>query len=373
MTRRILCVDDESKVLEGIGRHLRRRFDLDATTRYDEALEWIRQGRSYAVVLTDMHMPGMDGVTFLSHVRTASPNTVRMMLTGCAELSVAMEAVNNGNVFRFLTKPCPPERLVAALDDGLRQFELIESERVLLEQTLRGAVKVLCELMSLACPTAFGCATRIAKLVLALAAELKLANVWQIELAALLSQIGCIAVPPAILERAYGGESLSESECRALGRAPELGARLLSHIPRLEPVARIVARQADVAAEAPVESRVLRLTLEVDRLRSRGLSDRDVVAQLRASPEPHDAALLAALESVLNVEERYEPRLLPISELANHMLLAQDVRMNDGTLLLAKGLEVTLGMRERLANFAESGRVSGPVHVLVRVVGRART
>ncbi len=367
MKGRILCVDDESNVLDGLQRRLRRQFELETTTDAVAALERIRQGESFAVVLSDMRMPQMDGATFLSQVRQLAPDTVRIMLTGCSELSVAVEAVNDGNVFRFLTKPCVPEVMVRALEDALRQHELLRSERVLLEQTLRGAIKVLCEVMATANPFAFGCASRIRGLVRSIAAELCLESAWRCELAAMLAPIGTIAVPQAVLDRAYRGIPLAHADRKALDQAPALGQALLSHIPRLESVAQIVGQQNDESPEAPVEVRLLRLAIEFDRLRQQGLDDVAAVTHLRTRPQPCDPKLLAALESVLRVEDHFEPRAVMAADLQCQMLLARDVCTRDGTLLVPRGQEVTLGLRQRLVNFAAGGQLEGPIHVLVRI------
>ena len=97
----------------------------------------------------------MTGLEFLKNVQTAAPDAVRVMLTGNADQKTAMDAVNDGRVFRFLTKRCPPPELAPALYAALEQFHVLESERELLENTLGGAVKVLTEILSLFDPATF--------------------------------------------------------------------------------------------------------------------------------------------------------------------------------------------------------------------------
>ena len=121
----------------------------------------------FAVIVADRSMPGMDGIQLLAKVKACSPNTVRMMLTGNADMQTAIDAVNEGHIFRFLTKPCPPESLTASLQAAIEQYRLITAERELLEKTLRGSVKVLCEVLSVVKPTAFGRASRITRYVTA--------------------------------------------------------------------------------------------------------------------------------------------------------------------------------------------------------------
>jgi len=115
MNERILFVDDEGAVLEGYERILHKDFEPDLASSGEQALVMMSGSSPYAVVVSDMRMPGMDGVQFLSRVREISPQTVRVMLTGNADIQTAMTAVNEGHIFRFLTKPCDPPVLKKAL------------------------------------------------------------------------------------------------------------------------------------------------------------------------------------------------------------------------------------------------------------------
>ena len=120
-------------MLEAYRRHLKRSFDVETATDGDLAMTIIGEGGPYAVIISDFRMPGMDGIEFLSRVRESAPDSVRMMLTGYADLNIVMEAVNEGYIFRFLTKPCKPETLQGALEAGIRQYQLIQKERELIE------------------------------------------------------------------------------------------------------------------------------------------------------------------------------------------------------------------------------------------------
>ena len=116
---KILFVDDEPAVLDGYQRLLRREFDVSVALGGEQGLTSIRTNGPYAVVISDMRMPGLNGAQFLSLVRQKVPDTVRMLLTGYTDLNAAMDAVNEGNIFRFLTKPCDKELLVKALTTGV--------------------------------------------------------------------------------------------------------------------------------------------------------------------------------------------------------------------------------------------------------------
>ncbi|WP_373500285.1 response regulator [Desulfococcus sp.] len=130
---KILIVDDDAKMLDAYRRHLKKSFDVDIAKDGELAMTMVGRNGPYAVIISDFRMPGMDGIDFLSRVREASAESVRMMLTGYADLNIVMEAVNEGYIFRFLTKPCKPDDLHGALEAGVRQYQLIQKERELAE------------------------------------------------------------------------------------------------------------------------------------------------------------------------------------------------------------------------------------------------
>src|SRR5438874_2087063 len=115
-SRKILFVDDDPNILAGFQRTLRKQFAFDTVLSGAEALDHLKKSGPYAVVVADMRMPGMEGIELLERVRAAAPDTVRVMLTGNADQQTAVEAVNRGQIFKFLNKPCDAEVLVRALE-----------------------------------------------------------------------------------------------------------------------------------------------------------------------------------------------------------------------------------------------------------------
>src|ERR1700693_2988345 len=136
----ILCIDDEPHVLDGLARTLRSHYVVETATEAKVALEILRTAEPFAAVMSDQRMPQMTGVQLLAHARAVAPASVRVLLTGQADVESAIAAVNDGNVFRFLTKPCATDVLLKALDACCEQHRLITSEKVLLEQTLHGSI-----------------------------------------------------------------------------------------------------------------------------------------------------------------------------------------------------------------------------------------
>src|SRR5258708_20543161 len=105
MAEKVLLVDDEQNILEGYKRSLSREFQIETATGGEEALALVAEKGPYAVVISDMRMPGMDGLQLLSNLKSTSPDTIRVMLTANADMDTAINAINEGNIFRFLNKP----------------------------------------------------------------------------------------------------------------------------------------------------------------------------------------------------------------------------------------------------------------------------
>ena len=122
MTGKVLFVDDEPLVLDALRRMLHDKFHIYTANSGEKGLASVEQNGPFAVVISDMRMPGMNGAEFLAHIRKDAPDTVRMLLTGFTDLDAAIAAVNEGNIFKFLTKPCRKDALVSAIDLGLAQY-----------------------------------------------------------------------------------------------------------------------------------------------------------------------------------------------------------------------------------------------------------
>jgi CheY-like chemotaxis protein len=354
----ILCVDDEPRVTQALERHLRDNFNVITATSGAAGVDIVTRERDIAVVISDMRMPEMDGATFLKHARALQPTAVRVLLTGQADVAAAIKAINEGQIFRFLTKPCPPEHLLSMVDEAVRQYELTIAERVLLQRTVVGSIKAMTDIMALVNPAVVGRAIRLKRRVSALADELALEERWQLEAAALLSHIGLLSMPDAVTRKLARGEDLDARELQRLLAATHAANRLIAHVPRLEPVSALlaaanpldeVAREADGDVGLPV--RMLRMAMEVDRLESQGLPSGSVVETLRAGGE-FDEVLINALERTLQQgKDELERVEIPVKDLALGMILDEDLSTRRDVLIAPRGCEVTPSFLEHIGHF----------------------
>src|SRR5262249_51713717 len=147
----------------------------------EQGLELLSKAGPYAVIVSDLRMPGMNGIQFLAEAKAIVPDSIRIMLTGYADTSAAIAAVNQGNIFRFLNKPCVGEVLNHTLLAALEQHRLVTAERVLLEQTLRGSIEVLTEMLSLSSPDVFSQTARLRECVRHISQRLECQDGWRFE------------------------------------------------------------------------------------------------------------------------------------------------------------------------------------------------
>ncbi len=362
-------MDDEPEVLDGLKANLRRHYDVHTAKSGAIGLATLRDKGPFAVVLSDMRMPAMQGTSFLNRVREAAPETVRILLTGQADLNAAIDAVNEGQVFRFLTKPCPPPQLFRALQDAIRQHRLLTAEKELLEETLFGSIKTLTEILSMVSPTAFGRALRLKVYARKLADTLGARTKWQIEVAAMLSQLGCVTLPNETAEKLYYGHSMTEDEMRMADSLPDFSQRLLRSIPRLEEVREIVLHQKrcfnSLGAEIPLGSRILKVALDYDVLQAQGTSDDDMMTLLRSREGNYDPQVLDALESLLGeMSIAGQIQKMYVDDLRAGMIFADDITSVKGSLLIARGNEVTDELLTRLSHLGPY-QVKEPFRILI--------
>jgi response regulator RpfG family c-di-GMP phosphodiesterase len=375
-TARILLVDDEPHVLEAATRLLRTRYDVTQAIGGTAGIAALEAGPPYDVLVTDMRMPEVDGVAVLQAARRIAPDTTRILLTGHADLTAAIAAVNDGAVFRFLTKPCSPDVMQRALAEGVRQHQLLIVEHDLMERTLKGVLQMCMELIALVHPHTLSRATRVRRMVAQLAAHTNVQERWTVEVAALIAHLGGITLPVAILEKLHAGHTLTPPEVAIAQRVPIIGAQLVGAIPRLEPVRDVLLFQRThydgtnspepgVAGEAlPIGARLLKLADDHDILASRGMAPAARLQVLESRVGRYDPKLLAILHRLLTNEQRpvvvaMEPtrRSAPppdgtqevrLGDVEVGMVFAQDVRNEQGLLLIARGQLVTHLLIDRI-------------------------
>jgi ActR/RegA family two-component response regulator len=304
-------VDDDPAVLRATTRVLATRFDVTMAIGGPAALDAVRQAAlPFAAVVSDLRMPELSGIGLLQCVRQHAPHTSRVLLTGNADVPSAVDAVNAGEIFRFLTKPCPPEALIEAITAACAQHarsveagswpqvdrqqplaaespvadvasadgetgggttQPIEDrgraprapggvasggamrDSVLLDSSpaarLDGYVSVLRSVFAMVRPMASDCANRIERRVTQVLQVVHLGIAEHVAAAASLSQLGSIGVPADVAERIYGGWALSADDRACAGGIRPRSAELVSTSADLALVRRILSPESLPALE----------------------------------------------------------------------------------------------------------------------------
>lgn len=357
---RVLLVDDEPAVLSGLHRLLHSEFAITTAEGGKAALNLLSESQQpFAVVVSDMRMPEVNGVALFSHFREKCPDTVRMLLTGFTDLESAIAAVNEGNVYRFLTKPIESGHLRAAIKSAVAQYRLVMAEHELLEGTLRGAVGALIETLSMANPVAFSRAVRIRGFARELLNELQVENRWEIEVSAMLSQIGVVTLTPEVADKLHRGHKLSAVEQVQVERLPEVAAGLLSGVPRLEGVRELILglRTWDKPG-ASLGTRLIQLATDLEGHESRGALDNECLALIKARVNEYGNDLIEAFESLHRSSEESSLVGVSLNELKEGMSLGADIHTSDGILLVGRGQLVTESLLLRLENFVQNGSLA---------------
>ena len=369
----VLCVDDEGRVLEGLALHLRKDYQVHTALSGDEGLQKLKEIGGAAVVVSDMRMPGMDGATFLKRVMRSYPDATRILLTGEPGRDAAVLAVNEGQIFRFLTKPCPPEQLKAAIEAGVIQYRLMIAERMLMQETVIGCIQALVDVLAITNPVAFGRASRLKRTAMQFAESLGSVGYWQLEASAMLSQLGYISLPAEVVEKIYYGERLTPEEHTLAEGVPAVATKLLEHIPRLEPVLQILnaLRASDEELNRlgdgtiGLAAKIILLTMEYERLIVQGHSTDVAVQTVRVKKSRYGEQLVDKFASFIGAgPANSEIREIPVRMVQPGMTILEDLRTHMGTLLVPRGFEVSETFLERLKNFG-AGILSEKIKVLV--------
>jgi response regulator RpfG family c-di-GMP phosphodiesterase len=369
MSSSILIIDDDVNLLSAMKRQLRGKFLIITAQGGEEAVALLSETKDLpAVILCDMRMGGMNGVETLRRAKDLSPESVRMMLTGNADMQTAIDAINNGNIFRFLTKPCAPEVLEAGLEAAMEQHRLIVAERELLETTLVGSIKVMMDVLALAYPQGYSRATRIRQWVRKLNTSANMPHRWQLDIAAMLAPLGMLSVPDEVLMKVHLHMPLTDTEQWLVDRAPEMARDIIANVPRLNGVAQIVYLQnkgfdgsgppenGPVGGDIPIDARLLKILNDLGETcknMAPGIAD---FAVLEANPERYDLTLLRKVKATLIVPEettKAAKRRLTTALLLPGMDLADDVVNREGRLILAGLTPLSEQHIDRLRNLAK--------------------
>jgi len=380
---KILLVDDDENILHGYKRIFRGKYEMLLAENAKQAAEILRNVPDIAVVISDYNMPGTKGIELLQIVKKIRPLAVRILLTGFANLEMAVKAVNEGHIFRFLTKPCPFNILSEAVEQAVEYYRLIFAEKQLLEETLRGTVKLLTEILSTVNPLAFHNATYFKNLAERIFHRLGEEFTWDVEIACLLSQIGSVGIPHEIFIKKDENRPLTPKEEELLKSHPKIGEKFLKNIPRLNLIAEVVAQQYSDSFESTYDKvprsiklawQILKMLNEFYDLVQKGNSDSQAAQILTQMELPIDPSFIQALiAEIMGIEDGYVVKIITHESLKEGMILAENLYDTSGFLLLGKGAVISDVSLIKILNYAKTNSLKEPIKILIKVNKPAET
>lgn len=376
---KVLFVDDEPNILSAYRRNLRGQFYILTSDNPYTALALIRENNDIGVIVSDYNMPEMKGVEFLKKAQEILPNAVRILLTGYADIQIAMNAINEGNIFRFLTKPCDTDVMMKTLTQASNQYQLIIAEKELLEKTLKGSVKVLIDILAVANSKIFNRSILMRDLTKKILKRLKKGYSWEIEIAVLLSQIGFVGVPNELIEKKFKGVKLSTKEEELYNSNIDIARTLLKNIPRLEKIAYAISYQnkspEDLTSlkEPFVDenflftTKLLKILNDYFFLLESELDEKKAIKILLDNQQKYDTMILSSLEAeILGINQDYVVNSVSIVELKEGMILAAPLLDDNNFMLLPKGTILTEIYLYKILNYSKLRRLQEPIKVLVK-------
>jgi response regulator RpfG family c-di-GMP phosphodiesterase len=409
----LLLVDDEVNILSALRRLFRsQRYRVLTATSGREGLELLER-EAVDMVISDMRMPNMDGAQFLSKVRERWPEAVRVLLTGYADLTSTIDAINNGEIYRYVAKPWEDNDVLLLVQHALER-KALEREKQRLEaltvrqneelrdlnanlesrvkertEALRRAlasleaaherlksgfltsIQVFASLVEMRAGTVAGHSRRVAEHARRLAQRMELppAELQDVFLAALLHDLGKLGLPDNVL--AKPASALTGDEREQVQRHPAKGETALMPLEQLRAAARLIRSHHErydglgypdglSGLNIPTGARILAVANEYDGLLEGTLTGKrtrpkDAVAALieskgkRYDPQVVDA--FVALLAEADVSGRFSDRAVPASRLADGMVLSRDVFARDGLLLIARDRTLDQHLIRQLQGF----------------------
>jgi len=377
----ILIVDDMPENLDYLDGILSSDYNVKVALNGFIALKIAIQKPSPDLILMDIMMPDMDGYQACEKLKSSKETSgiPLIFVTAKNEVDDETKGFKLGAV-DYITKPFHPEIIKQRVRTHLRLKEAESELQLLLKQTLFNSIKVLMEILSLSNSHIFHTASRINRYIKKISVFLNLKDSLNIELAALLSQIGYVTLPPDIMEKYNKSRQadLLTDQIDMIKQVPAIGAELIAKIPRMESVAIMIKNQdksfADYAMTDDLDkisvtdlgSQMLKAVIDFDKQFLEGASPNIILEQFYKQRGMYNPKILSGLKKIIQ-EGQVERNIkrIEITSLEEGMILDENIYDKDNVLLVKKGLEFTAPILHRLHHLAKISRLSGKIRVMI--------
>lgn len=362
----VLVVDDTPDNIAILSTILKKKYRVLAANNGETALKILKNEKNVDLVVLDILMPGLSGYDVCRAIKN-DPSLTDIPVLFASSLSEIEEIVKGFKVgaVDYIIKPYQKEEIFARVKVHLELKKAKNEIQTLLSKTLLGSLKLMMEILTINQPQLVQQSTRVKRYVKDILPKLKLSqpDALAIELAAMLSHIGCISMPSEIMRKVFAGTKLSVEETSRYLQFPETGARLVENIPRLEKPAAIIRNQLVPVKSLPfapnqvefIGSILLNVLASFDVLINQGVEEEYALTRLKMMFLDCPPVLFNALREVLAEAKDSPQQYLPVEALQSGMILAEDVKLRDGHLLLPRGTELTDNLVELVQRFSKQG------------------
>ena len=375
--KNILIVDDNEEnryILEVICKSL--GYTTNSVENGQKALDFLKTNTPILILL-DLVMPVMDGYEVLKQVRNnkKTHDLPVIMVSSIDETESVLKCLQKG-ADDYITKPFEPDILKVRMENTLSKFLYIKMERELLEKTFSGSMKVFSDILSSVSPSLFGKSLRTRRICKLIAEDLKLSDIWEVEVSAMFSLIGCITLPAETITKIVEGKTLVAVEKILNENHPYVGYKLLSNIPRLENVAlnvffqnktrltdSIPAEILEKVKEIPLHAKLLYAANEYDFISSRSTIKSDIITYLKKLDI--DENILKSLEKIVLIENGKVEKRIKLSELQVGMIFASDLLTENNNKVASKWMEVSNSLLDVIKLVHSKVAIIEPINVFV--------
>jgi len=425
----VLCVDDEPNVLASLRRLFRGKGFEVRTAEGGKAGLALLASEPVDLVISDMRMPDMDGTEFLELVHARWPDTVRMLLTGHADVMSIMGAVNRGEIYRYITKPWDDHEIVLIVRRALER-QALEQERQRLvvltacqneelrglnasleakvqartaelwaaNDTLQGvneklkhsfitSIKVFSTLMEMRGGNLAGHSRRVADLARRIARKLQLNahEVQDIFIAGMLHEIGKVGFTDALLNTSVA--MMNQAQLDAYRKHPAQAEHLLLPLSDLKNAAEMIAAQFEhfdgggfpgvlSGTAIPMGTRILSVASDYDNMQIGTVTQTRITAEeaktiiVHGSGRRYDPQVVTALVDLLtapppDIQLRPDERYVSAPDLRADMALSRDLIAPNGVMMLSAGHVLDERMIQKIINFGQAGGVQLKLFILL--------
>ncbi len=373
MSNQVLFIDDDASLLSTMKRNLSLEFNVHTAEGADAALGVVAEQGAFSVVVVDMQMPKLNGIQTIVLLREKMPEAVFVMLTGNQDLATAIQAVNDGNVFRFLNKPCQVSEISTAIQAAQQQHNLVIAEKELLSCTFAGAINLIADVIEMQEDRHIDTGRMSAALV-DLASQLSIDISWEEKVAARIFLVGIamlgpedtikfVTLDPTTTEHKAMFAQICKKSASMLARLPRLGwiVELLKSVPKAD----CLESGCDRMEAAAV---LLRVVFYWNFLTNKGMCVEAASAVIESIMPRLSSRFIGAMQCLHDNHDAHVLTKVPVSKLRAGMIPHSDITIPGGGYAVAKGRVLTEAQVENLLRIPELGRMT--ISVIANSISR---